>query len=112
MHETQLAREILNAALEEAHRRSGRLQGVKIELSKTSHESSEALEFAFSAVTEGTEAAGAKLEIERVPGRLTCPHCGHEFEAEDVVALCPQCEKIVPHGDHDHDLRIVAVTLE
>ena len=112
MHEAQLAQEILETALAEARQRGGRLQAVTVELSKASHESPEALELALQVVAAGTEAEGVRLEIERVPGRLTCPQCGHEFEAEDVMALCPQCERLVPHGGHAHDLRIVAITLE
>lgn len=51
----------------------------------------EALEFAFSVLTPGTMFEGARLEIESVPVRLNCPHCGAESQGEDLAYFCPEC---------------------
>jgi hydrogenase nickel incorporation protein HypA/HybF len=49
------------------------------------------LEFAFEIVAKGTMAAGATLEIERVPIRCYCPTCRREFTPPDFVCECPGC---------------------
>jgi hydrogenase nickel incorporation protein HypA/HybF len=51
----------------------------------------EALEFAFQAISPGTPAAGAKLEIERVPAVAFCKSCQLTFTLEDAVFPCPGC---------------------
>jgi hydrogenase nickel incorporation protein HypA/HybF len=52
---------------------------------------SESLAQAFSAVAEGTEAAGAAVELVTVPATLSCRSCGSVTETTDVLAVCPRC---------------------
>jgi hydrogenase nickel incorporation protein HypA/HybF len=59
----------------------------------------EALEFAFEAMSPGTLAAGARLEIQRVPAVAICKSCQREFTLEDAVFPCPAC------GGWESDLR-------
>ncbi len=51
----------------------------------------DALEFAFSVLSPETIFEGARLEIESVPVRLRCPHCGAESEGEKLAYFCPEC---------------------
>jgi hydrogenase nickel incorporation protein HypA/HybF len=46
---------------------------------------------AFSFVAEGTEAAGATVELVTVPATITCRDCGLDAETSDVLAVCPRC---------------------
>jgi hydrogenase nickel incorporation protein HypA/HybF len=112
VHETQIAREVLEVGLREAEQRGAKLMAVRIEIDATSHESPEALELAFEATAAGTPAEGARLEIVRTPVTVQCPHCDHEFDGESEMPTCPECHKefIWPH--HSHDVRVVAVTLD
>ena len=51
-----------------------------------------AMNMAFEALTKGTFADGAKLEMEYVPIRMQCKSCNYEFAVEENVYLCPKCE--------------------
>ena len=53
----------------------------------------EALGAAWEAVREGTPAGAAKLELIEVAARARCRKCGHEFQPEWPVFLCPACEQ-------------------
>ena len=57
----------------------------------------EALAFAFEALTPGTLAEGAELDIEPVPARFWCAACAREFESDNLFADCPGCQR--PSGD-------------
>lgn len=54
----------------------------------------EALEFAFEVVRQGTIAAEAQLEVERIPATCWCAGCQAEFAAEDLIYECPRCHRL------------------
>jgi hydrogenase nickel incorporation protein HypA/HybF len=51
----------------------------------------DALAQAFSFVAEGTEAAGATVELVTVPATISCRDCGFSAETTDLLAVCPRC---------------------
>ncbi|MEM5767340.1 MAG: hydrogenase maturation nickel metallochaperone HypA, partial [Bacillota bacterium] len=51
------------------------------------------LNAAFEVCVEGTELAGAKLVMERVPARGKCRHCATEFALVKYRLQCPQCNR-------------------
>lgn len=63
--------------------RIGALAGVELD----------ALRFAFDAVSRGTVAEGAALEIEPVPVAVYCAGCKQEFsgETDGYIFTCPTC---------------------
>ena len=65
--------------------RVGALAGVELD----------ALRFAFGAVTRGTAASEADLELETVPARGRCADCDLEFDVRsDFIFTCPKCGRI------------------
>jgi hydrogenase nickel incorporation protein HypA/HybF len=53
---------------------------------------SAAMTMAFGVVAEGTEAAGASVDVILVPALLHCRGCGYDGETTDLLAICPQCD--------------------
>lgn len=53
----------------------------------------EALEMCFGAVTRGTLAEDARLDIVMVPGEAECRECGAHVEIKDRISPCPECGK-------------------
>ncbi|MBV9858021.1 MAG: hydrogenase maturation nickel metallochaperone HypA, partial [Streptosporangiaceae bacterium] len=51
----------------------------------------ESMEQAFRMVAEGTEAAGAAVDLVTVPARITCRDCGHSAQTSDPLAVCGRC---------------------
>jgi hydrogenase nickel incorporation protein HypA/HybF len=92
MHEMSLAEGIVQL-IEEAAVREGfsSVKLVAIEIGRLSMVEPEALAFCFDAVTRGSIAEGARLEIEDVPGRGACLQCGTEAEIENLYDPCPGC---------------------
>jgi hydrogenase nickel incorporation protein HypA/HybF len=46
---------------------------------------------AFHLVSQGTEAAGATVDLVTVPARLTCRTCGATADTTDLLAVCGRC---------------------
>lgn len=93
MHELSLAEGVLDICKDYASRAgSDRVVSVRLEIGSLSHVEPDALAFSFTAVTRGTLAEGAALEIERVPGRGWCHDCGREITVTALGGACPHCD--------------------
>ncbi len=92
MHESTLARRLLGVALDASQRAGGaRVRGLRGTLAETETLSRDALQFHFDALSVGTAAEGARLElaIEHVAAR--CLRCGCVYLPEQHLLLCPDC---------------------
>lgn len=92
MHELALANDML-AIVENEVRRSGfrRIATIRLEIGQLSCVAPEALRFCFAAVTRGSLAEGATLDIVSVPGSGRCPPCGTVFPLDEPYGACPDC---------------------
>lgn len=82
----------LDLALEQARQvGASRVHEIRLRIGALSGVVPDALQFAFEALTNGTEAENAKLTIEHVPARFWCEGCQREFEAVRLFAECPEC---------------------
>lgn len=89
MHEFGLCEGVLDAVRQRAGGRQ--VAGIRVRFGVRHAVDQESLEYAFSVVAEGTEAAGAAVELVTVPATITCPDCGFSGETTDVLATCPRC---------------------
>jgi hydrogenase nickel incorporation protein HypA/HybF len=88
----------LNLALEQARQaKASRVHTIRLRIGALSGVVPDALEFAFEALAPGTPAEGAQLAIEHVPARFWCATCTREFQADDMLAECPDCHR--PSGE-------------
>ena len=89
MHEFGLCEGVLAAVRQRAGGR--KVAGIRVRFGVRHAVDEESLRQAFSMVAEGTEAAGAAVELVTVPATITCPDCGFSGETTDVLATCPRC---------------------
>ena len=80
--------------IEEAGKHEGfqRVTGVWLEIGRLAAVETEALRFCFDAVTRGSIAEGAKLEILDLPGLGWCMKCGETVPMIESLGPCPQCD--------------------
>lgn len=92
MHEMALANGML-AIVEQTARSNGaaRVTRVCLEIGALAHVAPEALEFCFDAVTRGSLAEGAVLEIHSTPGRAWCMPCARTVALARLGEPCPCC---------------------
>lgn len=92
MHELSLC-ESLMKIVEEQGRSQGfaKVHVVRLEIGELSSVEPEAMIFCFSAVTRGTIAEGARLDIERAPGQAWCLACNKSVAVAERYAPCPEC---------------------
>ena len=89
MHEYGLAEGVLATVRQRADGR--KVAGIRVRFGVRHAVDQESMAQAFSFVAEGTEAAGAAVELVTVPATITCQDCGLAAETTDVLATCPRC---------------------
>ena len=92
MHEVGIASSILECVAAEARKHPGaQILSVGVRIGELSNVDKDALDFAFEALTRGTDLQHLKLVIEWCPRRQKCTACSQEFTVQDFVLSCPKC---------------------
>jgi hydrogenase nickel incorporation protein HypA/HybF len=92
MHELALCQSVVETLREQALIHGfERITAVRLEIGALSCVSAEAIEFCFSAVTRGTLADGASLELIRIPGEAWCLDCSERLVLNERHQPCPLC---------------------
>ncbi len=101
MHESTLARQLLQAVVEGAAQgRPGvdepssvqRVVAVRAWLAETEALDGDAIRFHFAAWAKGGIAEGAALELTLHHVQAQCEACGVVYEPEHHLTLCPHCD--------------------
>ena len=90
MHEYGLCEGVLATVRQRAGGRQ--VAGIRVRFGVRHAVDAESLGQAFGVVAEGTEAAGAAVELVTVPATLFCRSCGHTGDTTDLLAVCPRCD--------------------
>jgi hydrogenase nickel incorporation protein HypA/HybF len=92
MHEMSLAESVLQIIEDAAEReRFAKVKAVWLEIGALAGVEPEALRFCFDAVTRGSVAEGATLEIATTPGAAWCMPCSQPVAIETRGDPCPRC---------------------
>jgi hydrogenase nickel incorporation protein HypA/HybF len=95
MHESSLAKRILELALEAVEREPApRIRAVRGFVAETEALNPAALELHFNAYARDTAADGARLELRVTHVQARCSQCGHEYPPEHHVTSCPRCGSV------------------
>lgn len=113
MHEMSLCESIVQI-LEDNAREQGfdRVRTVWLEIGRLSGVEPEAMRFSFDAVTRGTLADRARLEIVELPGQGWCMHCGKTVPVSQRFDACPDCGSYQLQVTAGEEMRIKELEVE
>ena len=110
MHEFSLATAILDLARQ--HVPAGAvLRAVRVRAGPLRAIDPEDMQWAWTATLDGQPEAGAKIELDLLPWKLTCGDCGRTWQGEDVLAACACGSKNV-NADGDDELLLMSIDAE
>jgi hydrogenase nickel incorporation protein HypA/HybF len=93
VHEVSLVESIVDLVAEEQRKQSfSRVRMIRLAVGALGHAEPDALRFCFDAVTRGTVADGARLEIDIIPGAGWCAQCCQSVRLAERFAACPVCD--------------------
>jgi hydrogenase nickel incorporation protein HypA/HybF len=103
----------MDAALKRAQEaKASRVYAIRLRVGQLSGVVPDALQFAFEALSNGTLAQGATLDIEHVPARFWCGTCQKEFTADDMFAECPGCHGLSLEMRSGRELELASMEIE
>lgn len=113
MHEMSLAEGVIQIVAESADQEGfSRVKRLWLEIGRLSHVEPEALRFCFDAVSRGTLAEGAQLDILEVPGQAWCHECGRTVAQEARYDPCPLCGGYQVQTTGGDEMRIKELEVE
>ena len=113
MHEMSLAEGVLQL-IEDARRRQAfaRVLAVRLEVGALAGVEPDAMRFCFDAVTRGSVAEGARLEIVSAPGMGCCMGCGDTVPMAQLYGDCPHCGSAQVQVTGGTELRVSELEVE
>lgn len=113
MHEMALTESVV-ALVEEAARSEGfaRAKAIVLEIGVLGHVEPEAMQFCFEAISRGTIAEGARLDIIRVAGQGWCLDCGKSVPLAERFGPCPACGRHHVQMTAGDELRVKELEVE
>ncbi len=113
MHELSLAEGILQI-VEDAAAQQGfkRVTEVRLEIGALSGVEVEALSFCLDMVLKDSIAAGARVELEKVPGTGFCLECGETVPVNALYDACPKCGSYQVQATGGTEMRVKDLMVE
>jgi hydrogenase nickel incorporation protein HypA/HybF len=113
MHEMSLAEGVLQL-IEDARDRQpfDRVIAVLLEVGALAGVEAEAMRFCFDAVTRGSIAEGARLDILQAPGTGCCMACGETVAMAQLYGDCPRCGSAQVRVTGGTELRVSELEVE
>ncbi len=113
MHEMSLAEGVLQIVEDTARREGGgRVSVVVLEIGQLAAVVPEALSFCFDAVTRGSIAEGARLEMIALPGEGYCMQCERTVPLQSPVDACPRCGSGQVQLTQGNEMRVKEMQIE
>lgn len=113
MHELAVTQSILDIVTEHARRaQARRILRIHLVVGDLSGFVDDSIQFYFDMLSPGTLAEGAKLSIERVPARVHCRKCGHDFAPRDFNWICPHCAAVGGDVIAGQEFRVESIEVE
>jgi hydrogenase nickel incorporation protein HypA/HybF len=113
MHEFGIVQSLLEIVEQEALPYKGaRIAKVTLQIGRLSGAMPDALRFAFEVLRKGGIAEDSLLEIEEIPLKIQCSHCGKAAVLTDPFLICPYCENIEVEIITGRELQIKNMEIE
>jgi hydrogenase nickel incorporation protein HypA/HybF len=110
LHEMGITQGILAASFDAATDVGAtRITEIRVSVGELTEIVDVALQFAFEALTPGTMAEGATLQITHVPARSRCLQCGLEYEHDRFQMVCPECNSFGVELLQGREMRIDSI---
>jgi hydrogenase nickel incorporation protein HypA/HybF len=113
MHEVSLIENVMALIEQERAKQAfARVRIIRLKVGALGHAEPEALRFCFDAVTTGTIAEGARLEIDLIPGEGWCADCRSSVALDERFGDCPVCAGGRVRMTGGDDLRLAEMEVE
>lgn len=94
MHELSITQQVLDIAVKKATEAgAASVKRINLVIGEMSSVMDDCVQFYFDILSRDSIAQGAQLSFQRIPMKVRCRHCRHEFTPAGEDWECPQCQK-------------------
>jgi hydrogenase nickel incorporation protein HypA/HybF len=113
MHEFSIALNIVDIASKTAKEANAeKIKEVEIDVGVLSGVILEALRFALYSAIKGTLLENAEFKINEIPAKVKCNECNTEFEPDNYIAQCPECNSFNYNFIQGRELRVKSISVD
>lgn len=92
MHELSVTESILQIALRYARQNEAKkVTALHLVIGRLASIIDDSVQFYWDIISQDTLCEGSQLHFERVPAKMRCLACNHEFTLDDELSPCPSC---------------------
>lgn len=92
MHELSVTESVLKIACEHAEKAGAKkVTDINLVIGQLSSIIDDSVEFYWQMITKDTLCEGAKLHFSRIPAKLVCLKCDHQYVLNRELIPCPKC---------------------
>jgi len=92
MHELSVTESVLDIACKHADKaKAKQVTDIYLVIGRLSSIVDDSVKFYWDIISKDTICEGSKLHFKRIPAKLVCTQCNHEYILEDDLMPCPNC---------------------
>jgi hydrogenase nickel incorporation protein HypA/HybF len=91
MHEVSITQNLIEIIKENLPDENSKVLKVRLEIGELSGVIPESIEFSYAILIKNTRLENSVIEIERIPVLVHCNTCNNEFNVENLMFICPEC---------------------
>ncbi len=92
MHELPVTESVLEIACRHAEKaQATRVTDIYLVIGQLSSIIDDSVEFYWDIISKDTLCENAKLHFKRLPAKLVCLDCGHNYQLDSELEPCPKC---------------------
>lgn len=112
MHELAVTENILELAVQHGEQAGAtRVTELHFVIGQLSSIVDDSVQFYWDIISRGTICEGAELHFNRVPARLRCRDCRHEYTLSSELRSCPQCGSMRVQVVGGDEFRLDSITV-
>lgn len=94
MHELAITKQIVDIATRHGQESdASQVTDLYLVIGDLSSVVDDSIQFYWDIIADGTICEGARLHFKRIPAKLRCQQCGHEYTLQGgELTFCPQCD--------------------
>jgi hydrogenase nickel incorporation protein HypA/HybF len=92
MHELSVTESVLEIACKHAEKaQAKKVTDIYLVIGRLSSIVDDSVSFYWDMISKNTVCEDAKLHFKRIPAKLICLQCNHEYTLDDELTPCPNC---------------------
>lgn len=113
MHEMGIALQIIEIAEASipAEMKNSRVEKINLKIGKLAAVVPESLNLCMEVVARDTPLEGAAIHIDEIPVVAGCRGCGHQWEVDKAVYICPACNSMELDIISGSELNVVSIDI-